>query len=368
MKKLSGILGILLASSIASFAIEGLEISVQSTNVMLSWPSLDDGSETYIVQYRSNLNASSSWLTLTDNFPAAADTNITFFVHSNSVNYPDLILGGGGSGSEAADGAETIMAMPANGSGEAVPLAIYPPGFDLSGLIIFDPATEEWVSGKGYTISPATENDVQAGGAQPDDGSDDTNSYTGFYRVVRDGAHLYGLTNGTVLSGLVALPIELGNTNGSISTISLTEDDSPVGNSIQTAPLSSPLALIVDTTLMSNGVHEVSASARWDDTNGGLWEADSPPVSVTVSNEISFPDWIPFFGELGNSLLINAQSAHTNVDWYIDVYDSNTNYIGTFGGHTDDGNIQVEWNLIGPPPDYVAYTNDNSFLFYITTE
>jgi len=148
--------------------------------------------------------------------------------------------------------------------------------------------------------------------------------------------------------------------------MSLTENDSPVGNSIQTAPLALPLALVVDTTRMSNGVHQVSASARWDDTNGGLWEADSPPVSVTISNEISFPNWMPQFGELGNSLLIRATSAHTNTDWYIDVYDSQYAYIGTFGGHTDDGDISAAWNLIGP--DGEPHTNDNFFIFEISTE
>jgi hypothetical protein len=148
--------------------------------------------------------------------------------------------------------------------------------------------------------------------------------------------------------------------------MSLTEDDSPVGNSIQTAPLVLPLALVVDTTRMSNGIHQVSANARWDDTNGGLWEADSPPVSVTVSNEVSFPNWMPQFGELGNSLLIRATSAHTNTDWQIDVYDSQYAYVGSFVGHTDDGDISAAWNLV----DYygVAHTNDNFFICEISTE
>jgi hypothetical protein len=183
---------------------------------------------------------------------------------------------------------------------------------------------------------------------------------------VRDGAHLFGITNGTTLSGIVSIPVELANSSGTVSTMSLTEDDSPVGNSIQTAPLAFPLALIVDTTQMSNGVHQVSASASWTDTNGGLWEADSPPISVTVSNEITFENWMPTFGELGNSLLIRATSAHTNTDWYIDVYDSNYSYIGTFGGHTYDGDITVAWNLVGP--DNVAHTNDSFFIFKVSTQ
>ena len=375
-------MGLLFVSAISSFAIEGLQISVQSSNVVLSWPSLNDGSETYIVQYRPTLDTNSSWLTLADYFPAAVDTNITFFIHSNAVNY----AGGGANrdtsspeiemmnGSEAASGSTaarvikpaTPLAMPANGSGDAVPLSIYPPGLDLSGLIIFDPATGEWVSGKGYSVRSFSGNGAQAGGAQPmDDSSGGTNYYTGFYRVVRDGAHLFGITNDMILSGIVTIPVELANSSGDVLTISLTEDGSPVGNSIQTAPLTSPLALKVDTTLMSNGSHQISASARWEDTNGGSWEADSPVISVTVSNEISFPNWMPSFGELDNSLLIRATSAHTNVNWTIDVYDSQHSYIGTFGGHSDDGDITVAWNLVGP--DGVAHTNDSFFTFFVTT-
>ncbi len=291
-----------------TFAIEGLHVSIQSSNAVLSWPSVGDGSETYIVQYRNTLTSTDSWATLTDNLSADSGTNITSFVDTNLVQFGSTGSGGTNSG----------------GGGAPMP------------------------GGTNYT----------SGGTNGTPG-------TGFYRVVRDGAHLFGITNGMTLSGVVRIPVELANGSGTVSTMSLTEDDSPVVNSIQNGPFNSPLALIVDTTQMSNGVHEISANARWDDTNGGLWEADSPPVSVTISNEISFPNWMPSFGELDNSLLIRATSAHTNVDWTIDVYDSTHSYIGTFGGHSDDGDIEVVWNLIGP--DSVAHTNDAFFTFFVTT-
>lgn len=387
MKRLIiGMCGIfyLLVSNENVSAIEGLQISVQGSNVFLSWPSTN--TETYIVQYRQTLNATDSWVTLTNDYPAS-DSNFTFFVHSNIVQYPPAYGGGGTNGggisppgpmdemagSSLSAGPPMPMVVAADGSSAAVPLALYPPGFDLSGMIIFDPATGQQVSGNGYTIRSSPAASPQGGGFQPDDLSGDTNQYTGFYRVVRDGAHLIGITNGMILSGIVTIPIEVANGFGNLSTVSLTEDDSPIGNSIQNAPFNLPLALTVDTTQMSNGVHQISASARWDistgtnEEDGGEAEADSPPISVTISNEISFPNWMPEFGELGNSLLFRATSAHTNVDWYVDVYDSHTNYIGTFGGHTDDGDISVVWNLVGPPPNYVNYTNENFFLFYITT-
>jgi hypothetical protein len=308
-------------STFHAFAIEGLQLSVQSSNVVLSWPSVDDGSETYLIQYRPTLSPDSSWLTLTDYFAAVQNTNITFFIHSNIVQYPDGGLGGGGGSppepgmmmnhSVAASKPSVPMVIPADGSGVPVPLAIYPPGFDLSNLVILDPATGEHVSGNGYSIRSFSAGGGQANGMQPmDASSDDTNCYTGFYRVVRDGAHLVGVTNGTIWTDFVSLPVELGNAAGSISTMSLTEDGNPVGDSIQPAGT----RLLVDSTQMSNGVHQVSLSAQWSDTNGNITEASSPPVLVTVSNEISYPDWMPSFGELGNTTTIIAMSRHTNAD------------------------------------------------------
>jgi hypothetical protein len=311
MRKIIGrlIVGCVLAcclsvSTLKTYAVDGLQVSVQSSNAILHWKSTN--TETYIVQFKTNLNLSYPWMTLTDFFSAASSSVVTYFTNFNSVTYPP----------------------PSN------------VGTNSGGSI--DPNGTNYVSGTNNFYST-----------------------TGFYRVVRDGAYIVGLTNGTIWSGTVTLPVELGNASGSVSTLSLTENGTPVGNSVQTAPAIVPSKLVVDTTQMSNGVHQVSASARWDDTNGNLWEADSPPVTVTVSNEISYPNWMPSFGELGNSLLIRATSAHTNVDWYIDVYDSHYSYIGTFGGHTPDGDIQVSWNLVGP--DGVAHTNDNFFIFEIST-
>ena len=45
--------GLVLASVIPAVAIEGLQVSVQCSNVVLSWPSAEG--ETYIVQYRQTL-------------------------------------------------------------------------------------------------------------------------------------------------------------------------------------------------------------------------------------------------------------------------------------------------------------------------
>jgi hypothetical protein len=69
---------VLIASMAYAFAIERLNVSVQTSNVTLSWPSTND--ETYVVQYRAVLNAAPSWTTLTNSLPATAGTNLTSFV------------------------------------------------------------------------------------------------------------------------------------------------------------------------------------------------------------------------------------------------------------------------------------------------
>lgn len=374
-----GAVALLLAPAVHTFAIEELKLSVQCSNVVLSWPSASN--ETYIVQYRPTLNAGVPWQTLTSSLPVRVGTNLTFYIHSNIVAYPNC----GGGGSFAAMGGDAggddslnmdsepsvPMAMREDGTSAAVPLVLYPPGFDLSGFVIFDPVTAEWVKGSGYRISLISFDDPQ-----PQEGETDYDPPppdTGFYRVVRNGVHLFGITNGMTLSGVVTIPVEVGTEVGNLVALSVRENGSPAGNSPAIAPFEFPLHVVLDTTAMSNGVHQISGFASWnsggDEDGGAGVDAESPPITVTVHNEITFPNWIEHFGELYDSLVILAQSAHAEAYWYIDVYGGNAGYIGTFGpGYTDNGLIEVAWNLIGPPPYYQSYANEPYFDFVITTE
>lgn len=306
-------IAMMLLFALRTFAIEGLKVSVQSSNAVLSWPSTND--ETFIVQYRPTMNSTSTWLMVTSSLPADAVSNLTFFVHAGSVQYPPP-----GSGSST------------NGGG-------------------------------GFPMPPE-------GGTNSSSGS--TNGFqstVGFYRVVRTGVHLVGITNGMTLSGVISIPVEVGTDAGDLVTVSVREDGSPVGNSPTVAPFPGPLNVVLDTTVMSNGVHQISGYASWvsggDEGSGTGVDAESPTITINVYNEISFPSWIEQFGELNDSVLITAQSAHTNADWTVDVYGSNAGYIGTFSGHTTDGSIYGWWDLVGPGG--VAYTNEAYFQFVFAT-
>jgi hypothetical protein len=232
-QEIIGIVIILFLVSVTHiFAIEGLHVSVIGTNAVLTWPSANSG-ETYLIQYRSNLT-SSPWVNVADNVYPSGSNTTSFVDISNVVTFPPPQAG-------------------TNSGGGGVPT----PG------------------GGGSGTNPPNTNILAV--------------TTGFYQVVRDGSFMYGVTNGTLWTGIVKAPVELGNSFGAAGTMSLTETGDPIGDSIQPASTT----LTVDTTQITNGTHTISLSTSWGDTNGNYVEADSPSVSVTVSNEISYPSWVP---------------------------------------------------------------------------
>jgi len=178
-------------STFSSPALTGVSIGVQATNIVLNWPSTNG--RIYLIEYEKSLSGDVHWGELANYFPAATGTNVTEFVHTNVIPAPSGGSGGesgGGSppnpsvalGRTAARSARTSVPMALSANGTAVPLAIYPPGFDLSGLIIFDPMTGESVNGNGYTVNPAAATPDRIQPMDHEDSSD-TQVDCGFYRV-----------------------------------------------------------------------------------------------------------------------------------------------------------------------------------------
>jgi hypothetical protein len=292
-----------------TFAIESLQVSVQATNAVLSWPS--DPSETYIVQYRHTLNTTDSWTTLTSSLPGDSTKNITFFVHSNAVDYGLFVGGGGGSGSGT---------IPIPGAG--------------------DSSTN---NGSGSTNVPGL----------------------GFYRAVGDGVYLlnsslFALTNG-VLSNSVNVAFEAGNaandgtgTNvfGDIECASLLIDGTkfPGDGALGSPANSSPWRFSMDTAYLENGTHTLQAEVSWlnpdnSDGNNVYITRDSTPITITVSNMIYYPQWEPEVGEAGISAYF-LKTTCTNADWWIAIYDVSNNLAQTLTGHTSDGTIEAYWNMV----------------------
>ncbi|WP_205880807.1 hypothetical protein [Limisphaera ngatamarikiensis] len=311
--------------------IEGLTLQVQGTNVVLSWPSTEN--ETFIVRYRARLDEAHPWTILTNNYPAALGTNRTVFTHVGVVEYGQTGAGGAGGdqpfpphGASANQNEyETFR-----GDDPSVPPLPWDPRW------LKDPS-----DGSNGPLTEGANGEVPLGAI-------------GFYQVVRQGVHFIGLTNGMLLSGVVGLPIEVGYPEGELLHVTIMIDDyGTEAARMLTPPFPNPLHFVLDTRLLSNGVHTLQAEATWmvDPSNAdpaALVHIASPVVEIEVFNEISFPNWSFHFGELYDSMLINAVSAHPVVDWEIAIFDSQNRYVGSFFGRTTNGQIRAVWNLIDP--------------------
>ena len=318
--------------------------------MVLSWPSVEG--ETYIVQYRQTVDTNSSWITLTNYLPADAGTNLTFFVHSNQVGCSSggSFSGGGSSGGPAAPDSAMMQATvdtiaPVTQLDDATILflaqhEVFPPYawdrehrppyvWELEARPPFpwDPGAirpAEIESSPVRTLAPSgvsfnsyAENEPQPEG-DGDDGGDPP-SY-GFYRVVRDGVHFFGLTNGAVLSGNVTFPIEICfddgvSVDGFYVSTGTTNETFPLnGFEIDDVTNGLPTKAFWDTRQVTNGTYQLFLGCQYDES--GYFEA--PPVSVAVSNLIWFPD---SWNVAGYYLDVEAQSVHTNGTYHVDIYD-----------------------------------------------
>lgn len=187
----------------------------------------------------------------------------------------------------------------------------------------------------------------------------------GFYRVLRTGVHLWALTNGIALSGIVGLPVEAGYSTGTLNSITLSANGGAIeGTPMLSQPFSSwPLAFAFDTRRLNNGTYSLRAAGTWalsatNDLDPGYVQFSTPAISVNISNLILYPNWVQEYR--AGLLLMRAQSAKTNVDWQIDIYGEDESYIGSFTGHSANGIINFNWDVRGPGgaalPDNVLYT------------
>lgn len=359
---------VLLFSGNQLLGIEGLKLSVQSSNVVLEWPSVSG--ETYIVQHRPTLDTNIVWVTLTNSLPAAAATNRTFFVHSNVVEYCSGSGGGGGGGSggpPTPGGSQSIVA-----GAEGATEKIY--WWDLWQYENREPNIWEkekrppypweaevwnkWAKGQ----SPAGL--VGAGGNSLASMSEECPPTAGFYRVVRRGVHLVGITNGMTLSGIVQIPVEAGNDQGDLSSVTLSANDAAIeGTDILSEPFSYPLRFFMDTRRLNNGTYSLKASGLWsiaptNEFDQGYVQLFSPTITVNIFNPISYPEWVQDFRS--DLMIIKIKASQGNVNWEVDVFGEAEDFIGTFSDFSADGIIAFAWDLRDangvPRTDNVFYT------------
>lgn len=194
-----GIFGAIVLIAVSTdqlYAVEGTKIAVVCPDVVLTWPS--SPGQSFLVQHRPTLNADTPWANLTNQFLGRFGTNSTIFFHFNQMDCGsgDALASFGGDSESLATSEAALADLPpmplvmrADIPSSAVPIDLYPPGFDLTGFLIFHPIAGETVSGSGYTTKPffsETQSDgIEPTGGETDGPEDAGGSVTsmGFYRV-----------------------------------------------------------------------------------------------------------------------------------------------------------------------------------------
>ena len=380
-KRVLGALALLLASINNSFAVFDQALQVQGTNLVLSWPST--GKEIYLIQYRPTLDPGTPWQTLTNDYPANSTNRTTYVI-------PCCALVGlaGGSGmmsfsSNASGGSSLMMdsigqfkaagpklwAMSADGTGAAVPLALYPPGTNTKNLIIFEAPELETRSKSAFQMESFDESQnsplgISNGGCDCPD--------MGFFRVFHIPDFPASITN-SVFAGPIFLPVNFADYRERVENIGMLIDG-------ELTPHADYISLFYNNQTnwgmgiyfdrFTNGTHQIRLISTLhinDDVNNDAiyLELTNLARTITVSNQVAFPDWNDVIQ--GDTYTFNAQIANPNTDWQIDIYDVGNNYVNSGSRHTTNGQVSWTWDLT----DYLSNSRDNFdsdpfFYSYIT--
>ena len=375
---------LLLAAAPQASAVVDQALQIQGTNLVLSWPSPGRYQE-YLIQHRQTLDTSTPWTALTNNY-FANSTNRTTYTIVGAV--PPPFTGGGGGGgtnnrppapmSAASAAPMQPMAVRADGAGPTVPLALYPPCFDLSDFLIYDPAGSNWVSGSAYT-RPALSIDSLRGpqpqdGPSPDGpgpgGDDPPNS--GFYRVFHIPDWSFNVTNYTY-DGPTFFPVDFADYMDRVDNTDVLLNGGPTPYAVFTSytyngQTNWGVGIFFDR--VPNGTYQIQlvSTLRLSDEIGDTTTylmLTNLSRSIVVNNQVVFTNSSDLI--LSGTYNFNAHLKNTNTDWWIDIYDAWGNYVNTGSGHTYNGQVSWNWGLT----DYNGYSRDNSdsdpyFDAYIT--
>lgn len=363
-----GIIGaiVLLVSGFTSQAITNTAIAVSGTNIVLSWPSY--GYESYLIQYRQTLDPTDSWSVLTNAYPANSTNRKTFTIYG-AISPPGSNGNGGSNGNNiggslpmpdlansSLNAASTgPMVVPTDGSGVAVPLLLYPPGFDLSGFTILDPVTGESVSGSGYVASPQPLIPQSPDIPQPMGGSpvDPPAPTTGFFCVYHIPNWLADFS-GYTFDGPTFIPVDYAAPDAPVDYVDSTTvliNGQPTDYAVFTSDVYGGvtnwgMGIYFDRIPNGTNTIQLLTTVRQSDTLNDqtpYMVFSNAPQTITIGNTFIYTNWANLI--LSNTYTFNAQSSVPNVNWEIDIYDAYGNFVNYQTGYSSDGNISWTWNL-----------------------
>jgi hypothetical protein len=380
------------ASSQVFGGIVGLTISVQETNLVLSWPST--GAENYLIQYRSALDTNTTWSTLTNNFPAAVGTNRTAFFVYGAVPLPPSpgTNGGGGGGFPPPAPNAAMMAEPYESDGMETPLEektvqhlatrrVFPPyvwdrqhrppmPWELEARPPFPWEAPAWHAARAQQNSSTGESLPAT--ATTETVQTTTETETGFFRVFHIPNWPSGLQN-AVVEGPAFIGLDYADYADRVLSSQVLLNGQPTdfaSRNRRTFGEDTYDGLDCFFDRMTNGNYQLGlvTTIRLDDTINEFAPTltlTSRTVSVIVSNTVFFINWEDAI--IGTSTTFEAVSVRTNVDWTIDVYDVVDDFVISQSGHSADGRISWTWDLLdvnGMPRDDWEY--DPFFQPFIT--
>lgn len=368
-KGISGAFALLLASAVHTFGVIS-NLQVQSTNLVLSWPS--QGYEHYLVQYRPTLDSSTPWFSLTNNYPANSTNRTAFLIPCCTLNDLTGMSGGSFSGNQAnslgsageddsySNVDPRLWARPKDGSGDAVPLLIYPPSFDTNTLFIFE---RDWSPSESQTSgSSASANDTKSSGAMDGLSSGGCSCPDmAFFRVWEEPDFWFDYSQYTFRYGWEFLPIYWGNDVDPlrVTAVQLFVDGQEFPQaqfSLEQFDFGTPgnpdiewtYGLWFPSDRLENGPHQLrfAATLHEMDFEGPtapyltLWSLNMP---TTVTNPITFKPWKNLI--IGTNHTFQAKTIYFPSSWEIDLYDAFGNWVTSATGTTANGDISWTWDL-----------------------
>jgi hypothetical protein len=365
-------------------AVVDQQLQIQGTNLVLSWPS--QGYEYYMVEYRPNLVSTTPWIQLTNCYRTTGTNRTTYTIPCCALNdlggeysMEPLSTSEGELAGSPASGAVTdtdLWAAPADGSGDAVPLAIYPPGFNTNTLVIVERLREavrsrsaaftegsSVAAGFGETGNPATDSLTSGGCNCPD---------IGFFRVWHIPDFLGSITN-YIFDGPTFIAVDFKDYLDRVENIDVLLDGQPTSDAIfisQDYAGVTYWGLGIYFDLFPSGTHtlQLRTTLRLDEKVGDksvFLVVSNLSQSITLGNEVTFTNWDDLIQT--TNFTFQAQTKTNSTDWWIDIYDANNNYVNGGSGHTSNGQISWTWDLkdtLGNPRDDLD--NDPFFSSYVT--
>ena len=349
--------------------IVDLTISVQATNLALSWPST--GTENYLIQYRSALDTNTTWTTLTNNLPAAVGTNRTTFLILGVVPPPPppgTNSGGGGLLPPGFNAAR--MAAPYESDGTETPLddstvlflakrKVFPPylwdrehrpplPWELEVRPPYPWEGSLWNAAHAERLARLGLAPLEAATMQSSESNPETQ--TGFFRVFHVPDFAFNVTNYTY-DGPTFFPVDFADyvdrvdncealLNGAATPYA---DFMPYASGGQT---NWGMGIYFDR--LASGTYQIQlrCSVRLNDAAGddaAYMVLSNRTASIVVANQVTFTNWNEDIQ--GDTYTFHAATANTNTDWEIEIRDAWNNYVNSSSGHTSNGQIAWTWNL-----------------------